>query len=171
VSKHTRKGKGKARAALGGLNANGLTPNKPSGAAQKKIPAKKEAKAKEAASLSESPVRFSESLTSRTSSAGVSPICVSWYRDSARECIFPEWIELAIAMGYDRDTTNAAVRELLTKPARFHTFDAFVDTLETMEGPKEANAKEGGRPSTDLRAKMKAPPQPEPSSWRLGSES
>ena len=95
---------------------------------------------------------------SEGSSAGVSPICVSWYRDSAREAIFPEWIELAIAMGYDREVTNAAVSTLLSKPAKFHTFDAFVDTLEglvTSADQATGEASSENRSSADLRAKMK----------------
>jgi len=155
-----KKGKGLAgRPALGQLTPNtGGTPSK-----AKKMPAKK--KKAEFEVESSSPLPIAAGSASLGSSAGVSPICVSWYRDSAREAIFPEWIELAIAMGYDRDVTNAAVSQLLSKPAKFHTFDAFVDTLEGM-APDEASAassSSGEQPSTqqekrsssDLRAKMK----------------
>jgi len=94
---------------------------------------------------------MSESMDSSAYSHGVSPLCVSWHRGSGRQCIFPEWIELAITMGYEREFTDEAVKELLRKPNQYHTFDAFVDTLDRIT-PRD----EGNRNSHDLlRAQIK----------------
>jgi len=156
-------GKDGERLALGALTPNSATPKRKVKASPSKPKAmakfgkKRDSSGAEMSSCS-SP-NFSESASS--SQGGVSPICVSWYRDSARECAFPEWIELAIAMGYDRDITNSAVQELLSKSSKFHTFDAFVDTLDRkgamapdMKAAPEASQSRS-RGSEDLRSKMK----------------
>ena len=59
-------------------------------------------------------------------------------------------------MGYGREFTNAAVRELLAKPAKYHTFDAFVDTLDRLTPQDELSRASLTRSSHDvLREQIK----------------
>jgi len=60
---------------------------------------------------------------------------LSWYEDGAalrQSAVYPEWVELALVMGYGHDITKMVVKELMSSPPGEHTFERFVDMLDAL---------------------------------------
>lgn len=119
------------RAALGALSANAASPA-PDGRPSRASGARS-AVSPQAAATPESMPHAPWSASSLTSYNGISPIAVSWYDNSARECLQPEWVELAQVMGHSKEVVHRAYQRLLSKPVKI-SLDTFLAAVTELEG-------------------------------------
>jgi len=76
-----------------------------------------------------------DSHTAAASGQTISPRCVSWYEAGStlhQPVVYPEWVELALVMGYSSEVVNQVVQQLMASPPHEHTFERFVDLLDDM---------------------------------------